>query len=370
MRHPADGTLRRLVDEPVGVADADREHAATCPVCLSTVAAVQRDMALAAAVLSSGVTAGPALASDLDVDAGWRRLSWALALEGRGRAPVTVPASRWRMAVRSPLVAAVGVVVLLAGAGAAAAADWLQIFRTERVAAVSVTEADLVALPDLSGYGELNVTSQPSVRDVAGATAATAATGLPVPVVRDLPRGVGGEPTYQVGGQASAVFTFSAARTAQTAAAAGRTAPPPPPGLDGSRFRLVAGPGLAAVWPEHHGVPALVVARAAAPTVYSSGVPFATARDYLLSLPGLPADLASQLRAFAGDGTTLPLPVPVEQMTSATVDVGGTTATLLTARDGSSAGVVWVDGGAVLAVAGTLSGDEVLSVAREVRWSR
>jgi hypothetical protein len=39
-------------------------------------------------------------------------------------------------------------------------------------------------------------------------------------------------------------------------------------------------------------------------------------------------------------------------------------ATVLTSRDGLLAGVVWVDDGIVTAVAGSLSADEVLSVAR------
>ena len=43
MRHPTEGVLRRLLDEPVGVADADREHVAQCPVCLSGLAAAQED---------------------------------------------------------------------------------------------------------------------------------------------------------------------------------------------------------------------------------------------------------------------------------------------------------------------------------------
>ena len=34
MRHPTDGTLRRLIDEPAGVPDADRAHIAACPTCL------------------------------------------------------------------------------------------------------------------------------------------------------------------------------------------------------------------------------------------------------------------------------------------------------------------------------------------------
>ena len=77
-------------------------------------------------------------------------------------------------------------------------------------------------------------------------------------------------------------------------------------------------------------MPALIVARAVAPTAYSSGIPFETARDYLLSLPGLPDDVAAQLRGFSGDGTTLPLPVPDERVTTSTADVGGVPATVLT----------------------------------------
>ena len=188
-----------------------------------------------------------------------------------------------------------------------------------------------------------------------------------MPRVGELPRGVTGEPELQVGSRASAVFTFSAEQAARTAAEHGEALPPPPPGLDGSRFRLAAGPGLAAVWPEARGVPALLVARAVAPTAYSSGIPFETARDYLLSLPGLPDHVASQLRGFSGDGTTLPLPVPDERVRTSAADVGGVRATVLTSRDGTLAAVVWVKDGVVTAVAGPLSEDEVLDVARGLR---
>jgi hypothetical protein len=359
MRHPTEGTLRRLVDEPAGVADADREHVAGCRVCLSGLAAAQEDAAVTGAAL--GVEVNP------DVDRGWGRLSRAVAVDGRRRVPVTVPARRWRAALRSPVIVVVGVVALLAGAGAAAAADWLQIFRTEQIAPVTVTRADLVELPDLSAYGEVEVTEEADVREVADAAAAEEATGLSVPRVSELPRGVTGEPAFQVGDRVNAVFTFSVEKAARAAAAAGETLPPAPPGLDGSQFRLVAGPGLAAVWSEARGVPALVVARVVAPAAYSSGIPFQTARDYVLSLPGLPEDVASQLRGFSGDGTTLPLPVPAELVTSSTADVGGVPARVLTSRDGTMAGVVWVDDGVVTAVAGSLSADEVLSVARGLR---
>jgi hypothetical protein len=361
MRHPTDGTLRRLLDEPAGVPDDDRTHVSGCPECLRGLAAAREDAEAATAALS--VEAGA------DVDLAWRRFSARLAADARGRAaaPAPAPARRWRRAVRSPVVAALGVVVVLGGAGAAAAANWLEIFRTEQVAAVPVSSADLVGLPDLSAYGELALVSEPDVHPVADAAAAREATGLDVPQVDSLPAGVTGEPAYTVGGQAVAEFTFSADRAADAAAAAGETLPPPPAGLDGNRFRLVAGPGVAAIWSEARGLPALVVARVIAPTAYSSGVPFEVARDYLLSLPGLPDELATQLRSFAGDGTTLPLPIPAELTTASTADVGGHEATVLASRDGTMTGVVWVDDGVVSGVVGTLSEDEVLAVARALR---
>jgi hypothetical protein len=185
--------------------------------------------------------------------------------------------------------------------------------------------------------------------------------------VSALPEGVTGEPAYQVGDAVSATFTFSAEKAAQAAAAEAELLPPPPPGLDGSSLRLDAGPGVAAVWSQPTGLPTLVLARVVAPTVYSSGVPLETVRDYLLSLPGLPDGLADQLRDLSADGGTLPLPVPADLVTSSSADVGGATATVLTSRDGLFAAVVWVEDGVMTGVAGMLSADEVLSVARGLR---
>jgi hypothetical protein len=351
-RHPADGTLRRLVDEPAGVSDADRAHVAGCAVCLAGLAAAQRDATAVATALDHA--AAP------DIDAAWRRFS---AASAPARAAVPAPARRRRLGLRSPVVAALGVVLVLGGAGAAAAGDWFQIFRTEQVTPVQVQTSDLVTLPDLSQYGDLKVVSEPDVHDVADAAAAEEATGLDAPRVDVLPAGVSGNPQYVVGSQVVAEFTFSAAKAAQAAG----NAPPPPAGLDGSTFRLVAGPGLAEFWQSGSGAPGLVVARVTAPTAFSNGVPFETARDYLLSLPGLPTGLADQLRSFDGTGTTLPLPIPAQFATSSSTDVHGAPATVVATRDGSVTGVVWVEDGVVTAVGGSLSEGEVLAVARGLR---
>ena len=359
MRHPTDGTLRRLLDEPDGVGDADREHVGGCPACLSRLAAAQEDAAAAGAALHVDLA--------VDVDSAWQRLSHSVSAGARGRAPAAAGADRRRTAFGSPALAALCVVAVLLGAGAVAAADWVQIFRTDRIAPVAITRTDLLELPDLSAYGDLEVTQETDVRVVDDAGAAAEATGLSVPRVSELPRGVTGEPELQVGSRASAVFTFSVEKAARMAAEFDEALPPPPAGLDGSRFRLAAGPGLAAVWSEARGIPALVVARAVAPTAYSSGIRFETARDYFLSLPGRPDHVATQLRRFSGDGTTLPLPVPDDQVRTTTADVGGVPATVLASRDGTLAAVVWVEDGVVTAVAGSLSEDEVLHVARGLR---
>ena len=366
MRHPTEGALRRLLDDPAGVADADRRHVVDCPACLDELASAREDAGLVDAALATGSVA------DLDVAAAWRRLSTApprpaAPPEAAHGQPARPKAARARAALRRPLVAALAVGVVLAGAGTAAANDWLQVFRTERVAPVSIAPQDLVALPDLSAYGELRITSEPEVREVAGAQEAAAATGLEVPEVTALPRGVSGRPEVQVGDEVSATFTFSEQRAAEAAAEAGEALPTPPPGLDGSSVRMDAGPGVVQTWSSDAGAPALVVARAVAPTAFSSGVPFDTVRDYLLSLPGLPDDVAAQLRTFTADGTTLPLPVPADEVTTSSAEVRGSPATVLETRDRTLAAVVWVADGTVTAVAGSLDADELLTVARDLR---
>ena len=361
MRHPTEGVLRRLLDEPVGVADSDRRHVADCPQCLAGLESMREDAVLVNAALATESVVG------VDVDAAWRHLSTAAPAAGEGRVNPTHRAAPSRRLLRRPAFAAVAVAVVLTGAGAAAANDWLQIFQTKKIAPVNLSTADLIALPDLSAYGELVVTSKVDVSPVADAAAATAATGLRVPEVTTLPRGVSGEPVYQVGREASATFTFSADRAARTAAEAGRTLPTPPPGLNGSQVRMVAGPGVAAVWRQPTGAPALLVGRAVAPKAFSTGLPFETVRDYLLSLPGLPDNVATQLRSFAGDGSTLPLPVAADRMTTTSAQVGGRPATVLASRDRLLAAVTWVDDGVVTVVAGSLTAGEVVSVARELR---
>ena len=368
MRHPSEGVLRRLVDEPAGVTDDERAHVAGCPTCLHALDTARADAQLVGSALSAPTT------RDLDTGAAWARLSTAATAAATSAGPARRPAvtaaarGRWRTAVRRPVVAALSAAVLVTGAGVAAANDWLPIFRAEQVDPIEVTTSELVQLPDLSAYGDLEVTQQADPQAVADAAAARDLTGLDVPEVSALPEGVTGDPAYQAAGVMSAMFTFSAEKAAQAAAAEGevaadparRTRRQPAPASRPARASRRSGRSPPVCRPSSS--PASV-----APTVDSSGVPFETVRDYLLSLPGLPDGLADQLRDLSADGATLPLPVPADLVTSSTADVDGVEATVLTSRNGLFAGVVWVEDGVMTGVAGTLSADELLSVARDLR---
>ncbi|WP_430785611.1 hypothetical protein [Actinoplanes sp. G11-F43] len=350
MRHPAEGLLRRLLDEPDGVAAADREHVDGCPECRERMDRSAGDAARVASALDFDVVP--------DVDVAWDRLAASLR-------DAPAPA-RKRRRPRTPVIAIAGVTALLTGATAAAAGNWLPVFHTERVAPVTVPQADLVHLPELDELGVMRVENRPDPRNVPDARTAREVTGLPTATVGDLPRGVSGQPRFLVADRITGVFRFDRARAEQ---ALGGPVPEPPPGLADSEFRLTAGPAAATVWPGGTGAPALVVGRVVAPRAFSTGVPFATARDYLLTLPGLPASIAGQLDAFT-EGTTLPLLVRAGTETTSTAEVNGVPAVVKSSADGAFSAVFWVRDGHVNAVGGSLSAAEVLRVAEQARWVR
>jgi len=379
MTHVADGTLRRFLDEPAAISAVDRAHLTRCPRCSAKLgqAGQDRDTAAAALIPVDRGDPGPA-----QLDTAWARLGERLA-----ELDLPAPARRVRPGPRSwpsllarvarrPVAAAVIAGLVVVGGGAAAAAEgWLQIFRTETVAPVSISAQDLMAVGEvgrlmaLSAYGQLVQPTRPQLIDVRDAADAAARTGLSVPQVSVLPTGVEGNPRYQVLDRQVVQFTFSAAKAAQTAAALGATLPPMPAGLDGSQLQLLAGPGMVLIWTPRSGPPTLMVAKLTAPSVVSQGAPLPVVRDYLLSLPGIPADLAAQLRMMTGDGTTLPIPVPANLATASQVTLTGATAataTVVETKDHAAVAAIWATHGVVEAVAGPLSREEVLAVAHDL----
>ncbi len=155
MRHPTDGTLRRLMDEPAGVADADREHAAGCPVCLSRLAAAQEDAAAAGAALDVDLDRRRGLGVAAPVARDRRRRRRGRRASGRIR-------RRWRTALRSPAVAASASSQCWSGPVPWPPPTGCRSSAPSGSRPVAITRADLVELPDLSAYGDLEVTERPT----------------------------------------------------------------------------------------------------------------------------------------------------------------------------------------------------------------
>jgi hypothetical protein len=377
MSHPSDGLLRRAVDEPAAMGDAERAHLAGCERCRDEVAAAIADRDAVATRLTAGGepelkadVADVADWTDADVDAAWRRFSGTLEAADPRVTPLAGPPPRQarRARLRRPLVAVAAAAVVAVGTtAAAAAADWLPIFKPEKVTAVTLDVRDVSSIPDLSAYGDLDVPGGAEPHQVASAAEAAERSGLPVPEVAGLPRGVTGSPQYAVIDRTKARFTFSAAKAREAARRAGHELPPMPAGVAGSVLELQVGPGVVQSWTSGTGIPDLVVLRMAAPVASSEGVSLRTLRDYLLVQPGLPADTAQQLRQVPLDGSVLPIPVPEQYATTHPTTVDGVQATEVALRDGSAAGVVWIKDGLLTVVAGSLDVDDVTDVARGLR---
>lgn len=397
--HPADGQLRRIVDERLLVPDRVRVHAHACPRCSGRLLVISHDAAEAGRLLPSA----PAL--ELDSKA-------ALALVER-RLRLGAPGPRVTLRERLPrslthpgrpaaTVSAIALLVVATGTGTAVAGvHWTQIFAPSQVASVPVTPAELLALPHLSDFGQLThapgltLTSEPSL------AAAEAAAGVTLALPSALPQGVTGSPSYFLVPRWSSTFTFSAARAQAAALAAGVALPPLPAGFDGTQLRESVGPGVVAVYgigsgsiplslrelfgsqhgqrggscsgtsgcttPGSRGIsalPTLALMAVLPPVLASTGVTVSQLENYLLSLPFLPPGLATAIHQLGSPITSLPIPVLTGLGQSRPTTVAGNKAVLFAADSPLISAVIWEQQGTVRVVGGLLDASTVLGLAR------
>ena len=337
--HPSDGTLRRLLDEPVAIDAATRQHLAACSRCAGRLQRIGADAARAAALL-----AVPAPVAD--VEAARARLA---RTEGsappstpggrRGRAPA--PARRsavraQRIMVGVALAATASIVVVVTGASQ----DFLSLFQPKQLAPVPVTFADVRSLSGLTSYGNVHADGSLHLQPEANAAAAAHAAGIAVPVVGDVPSGATAAPSYAVVSGGVVSFTFDATLAKAAAARAGGVLPSMPRGLDGSTLTVSIAPAVvisygfdAASLFQGGGLPssntAFVVVASRTPTVSTTGVTMRQLEDYLLSVPGIPAGVASELRALGNPEQTVPVPIPIDLASGSTVSINGAPGVLI-----------------------------------------
>jgi hypothetical protein len=370
VRHIADGVLRRFDDEPLAVPDRATDHVATCERCTARRALIANDTERAARLLSA-----PQLVPDTDL--AWARLQRKLhrrpderADRRVGRAPVFRQTPRFpRVSLRAGLViGAVGIVV----AGTAAAATLTTIFAPTHVAPVPLSRSDLRAITAFTGLGDSHVlggfstpsgsttlrfgtirwSSSRAAQPASSLAEASAEAGFPVSRPAHLPAGVGAVQQFIVQPHVSATVTFNSTAT----------------GVAGSSVTVDAGPAVLVEYTGTNGtgLPALGVVTMRRPTAVSTGATMGQIEAFLLTRPGIPSELAEEIRLLGDLRTALPVPVPPGASVRS-VQVAGWPGVLLADASNAAAGVVWEDGRGMLhVVAGILDSQDVLNVADQL----
>jgi hypothetical protein len=366
VRHLNDGTLRRIHDEPLALTALDQAHFDGCTECKARFEAIANTARATTALLAlPGFMPEPAAALKT-VQARIRK-------EEAARPPrwyerwLDRTSPRWRP-MATPAVAVLFAAILVTGAAATGVAQSLfRIFEPHSIAAVQVSPSDFGGSNVLLDYGPVKwLPEAPTLRQLSDPTAAQTASGLPVLMPASLPRGVSGPVTFGVASHATGSLTFDAQRLRASAASKGVHVNPMPASINGSTLIVNGGPALVEVWglsasSGQAQVPTLVIAQTRIPTVDSTGGTTAQLEDYLLSQPGVPPDIAAQLRAIKDPSTTLPIPIPKGLATTEPVQVNGVSGLLIKAVLG--AGVVWEKNGVIYAVGGQLTSDQVLAIA-------
>lgn len=362
MAHLTEGTLRRMVDDP-DAPGADSAHLESCRECQARFRAVADDAGAIATLLAVPE-------ARVDVSRAYQRvISAPRSQPALIRFPLLRPVTRPLQLAFVAAVAAAALVVV------AFAADGL-FFQPTTVKTVPVTVADVQSLSQLADYGTITWTKEPQFQVATSAAEASAvAGGLQAPVVSRLPAGVSTTVTYGAMSQAVATFTFSADKAAAAAARQGKTLPAMPKGIDGAKLTITVGPAVGEVFgnlnqPSNANevdLPQLIVARSTSPTVRSTQVTVSQLENYILSQPGISSQLRDTIKAMGDPSNTLLIPIPVQYATSTNVTVQGVHGVALGDNTGVGSGVVWVKGGSVFVVAGSIKQSDAIDIANNLK---
>ena len=367
MRHLSEGALRRIQDEPLALAAVDQAHFDQCPDCK-----LRSERVAAQARAAGALLALPALESQsprqalLQVMQRIRENEASRPVGWHERLLADSPA--WRRLSTPAGVVLVAAALLVAFTATGVLPNLIKVFEPRSFAPVAVSPSGLNSANRILDYGALSWTpAPPSPEQVADASTAASRSGLPVLIPASLPPGVVGPVSYGVVSHATGVLTFDAARLRASAANQGVKVAPMPAAIDHSTIYVSAGPALVELWGASAdsagagSAPTLVIAQTRVPRVESTGAGTRQLEEYLLSQPGVPPELAAQLRAIKDPSTTLPIPIPAGLATTKSITINGVSGLLVDA--GIAAGVVWEKGNVIYAVGGQLTPDQVIALA-------
>lgn len=382
MRHLTEGELRRYYDDPDAIVATERSHFASCIVCQDRLHAVASDAKRARSLLETA-------AAPVDSRAALTRFRARRGEAGRPRArlPLRRPALRWQMPAAG---AALAVVVVAMFTVTPFAASLRGLFVPSSVQPVSLSQADLQSLAPLGSYGTISVPVKATEAPAASAAAAASATGLAPLRIGDVPSSVAGQPTsYETMSQGTTSFTFDAAKAAAAAQRAGHAAPSFPPGVDGSSLVVQTGPGEGVLYGNEQQIKQafrqangsgssayqqaaeaagtfMVAGEMRAPSISSTGASVAEIKQTLLAQPGLTAQARALIQQLGNPDGALPLPIPAGLATAQTVTVQGVQGQAFGDNTGIGSVVIWIKGGNVYFVGGTIAESDALAAAQSL----
>lgn len=291
----------------------------------------------------------------------------------------------WRVAAGGIAAAlALALVVAFTPEGSAAAAGFLAQFRSQQVQAIEVTpqsQADIARV--LKSLGNLGTIQEPSIAqstnpavvarsEAAQSKTVTAAEAtqtvgftLLTPDPSSLPAGVAKEPSVRVSPASQLKFTFDKKKAQAYYQSTGHPEVSLPDKFDGASLTVsIPSAALLTYGGGQGSRTELVVAEANELVVDTQGnVSLPEMRDFLLTLPGLPPAIVSQLKQIQNWNDTLPIPVPVDQVNWQQVPINGSQGLLLNDNSGVGSAAVWHANGHLFGVAGTLKASDLQKVA-------
>jgi hypothetical protein len=295
---------------------------------------------------------------------------------------LALPSQRWRLAMSGLAVALVLILVLGTPQGRGAAAQFLAQFRGERFAAVSLSTSQIAnieqTLSELQHLGTISgIATAPEPQAMASAAEASQSVGFPVlePDPATLPAGVSSTPAaVRVVPAHQVRFTFDLDQARAYYQSIGRNDVTLPERFDGASLVVNTPPAVllqyrSAEAPE--GSPlgsGLVIGQAGTVTASVEGdATLEDLQEFLLELPGLSPETVRQLESIDDWETTLPVPIPIDQINWERATIAGNPGLLLNDNTGLGSAAIWESDGRIFGIVGTMKAGELQDVAESLR---
>lgn len=286
-----------------------------------------------------------------------------VSLTGKQPLPFAQKRRRQRYSWMIAAVAAVLVAVLILPNAGVVASQFLALFQVKQFQPVKLdaNQGQQEVFSALSNFADVQMSNVDNTH-LTNPTRAQVQSHLPFPLLLPtrLPTGVSTDVQYDIFGGGKATFTFDAKKAKAYMQQIGDGNIAIPAQLDGAVYTVTISPGVAiqygticqqSIASGCNEQRRLVLAEIPSPVVHGdTNSLLADLRDFMLSLPHLPADVHTLWQNTDLSTGTIPLPMPSLQTNTEQVTVNGGSGVLLTDNSIKYGGVIWQAKGIIYAI--------------------